>query len=172
MTKQFIATLCILAVVGVGVGVGAQGANEAPVSATVTAELITISVASGSVTYGILPTDTNEDTVSLSQTQVVTNDSNVAVDLEVKSSDAAGGTPWNLAATNEALDEFTHEFAPDGSTWAMFDVNNDIYTSLAGNIAASTGTQDLDLKIKTPSSVSDNTQKTIIVTVLATKYTP
>lgn len=95
----------------------------------------------------------------------MTNDGNVDVNLEVKSSDAIGGTDWNLAATNAALDEFTHEFAPDGSTWVAFSVVNDTYTSLAGPV---TTTQNLDLRIKTPTSVSDNAQKTITVTVLAT----
>lgn len=168
MNKQFIASLCVLAMVGMAVGVGVKADDTGTVGATVTAELITISVTSGSVAYGILSTNTSEDTVSSSQTQVVANGSNVAVDLEVKSSDAIGGTAWNLAATNEALNEFTHEFAPDGSAWETFDVDNNIYTSLAGNIAATTGTQNLNLRIKTPSSVSDNIQKIITVTVLAT----
>ena len=165
--KSLIISVIILVLVGAAVGVSVQGADTANVSATVTAELITISVADGSVAYGILPVNTSEDTVLLGDTQVVTNDGNVDVDLEVRSSDAVGGTEWNLAATNAALNDFTHEFAPDGSTWTTFNVVNATYTSLATNVATSTD-QNLDLRIKTPASVSDNVEKTITVTVLAT----
>ena len=109
--KSSIATIAILALVGLVVGVGVSASkHEASVSATVTAQLITISVSTGDVAYGILPVDTNADTVALNQTQFVTNGGNVNVDLEVKSSDAAGGIPWNLAASTGA-DAFTHEFS-------------------------------------------------------------
>ena len=42
-----------------------------------------------------------------------------------------------------------------------------IAISLAINIA-NEGTQNLDLRINTPASVTDNVQKTITVTILAT----
>jgi len=164
--KSLIASIAIVSVVGAGVFAAAGAADTANVAATVTAELISITVADGSVAYGTLAVSTNADTVTLSQTQVVTNGGNVNVDLDVKSSDAAGGTPWNLVAAVGSLDEFTHEFAPDGSTWASFNVDNDVYTSLATSV---TTTQNLDLRIKTPTSITDGTEKTITITVLATK---
>jgi len=161
--KALIFSIAIVGVLGLVVGVGAGAAPTADVLATVTAELITITVADGSVEYGILPVNT----LKIVQTQVVTNNSNVAVDLNVKSSDAIGGTQWTLATTNAALDEFTHESSPDGSTWTAFNVDNTTVTSLATNVAASGGTQDLDLRIGTPVSVTDNVEKTITVTVQA-----
>ena len=164
--KSLIASIAILGVAGLAIGTGAGAATEASVSATVTAELISVSVADGSVAYGILPVNTSADTVTLTQTQVVTNDSNVAADLDVKSSDAVGGTDWNLVATAGA-DAFTHEFSPDGTNWTTFNVVNATYTSLATNVAAG-DPQNLDLRIGTPTSVSDNDLKTITVTVLAT----
>lgn len=90
--KSTIATIAILALVGLGVGVGASAAPTADVSATVTAELVSITSGDGTVAFGILPVDTNADTVTLGQTQSATNTGNVAVDLEVRSSDAVGGT--------------------------------------------------------------------------------
>ncbi len=169
MTKEFITTILILGMVGMVVGVVVKADTTADVSATVTAELISVSVLDGSVAYGILAVNISEDTVTLNDTQVVTNDSNVLADLGVKSSDAVGGTQWNLAATNAALDDFTHESSPDGSNWTLFNADNSSYTTLGtGNIAASGGTQNLDLRIKTPTSVTDNILKTITVTVLAT----
>ena len=166
MKKQLIGLFMVLGLAAMMVGVGVSAATTATVAATVTAELISVSVADGSVDYGILPISTSTTTVGLGQTQVVTNGSNVPADLDVKSSDAVGGTAWNLAASAGA-DAFTHESAPDGSTWTAFNVDNDTYTSLATNIAAA-GTQNLDLRIGTPTSVSDNVEKTITVTVLAT----
>jgi len=169
--NKLIGSIAILGLVVMLVGVVATADTTAVVSATVTTDLITISVDDGSVAYGILPLNTNQDTTAsgLNDTQVVTNDGNVNVDLEVKSSDAIGGTGWNLAATNASSDEFTHEYSSDGGTgWATFNVDNTTYASLATSIAA-LGTQNLDLRIKTPTSVTDNTEKTITVTVLATK---
>ena len=161
--KSLIASITILGLVGMVVGVVAQGADTDTVTATVTAELITITVTDGSVDYGVLSINTSKEDNS----QVVTNNSNVAVDLEVKSSDAVGGHDWDLAAA-AAADAYTHEFAPDGSSWTTFNVDNNTYASLKTNVAVS-GVQDLDLKIGTPTSVTDNEEKTITVTVLATK---
>ena len=166
--KSTIATVAILALFGLVVGVGAIAATEATVSATVTSQLVAITVADGNVAYGILPVNTNADTVTLGQTQVVTNGGNVNVDLSVKSSDAVGRTNWNLAATNAALNEFTHEFSSNsGVAYTGFNVDNITYISLVAGVIP-TGTQNLDLKIKTPASVTDNAQKAITITVLAT----
>lgn len=174
--KSTIATIAILALIGLGVSMAASAANTANVSATVTAELITIVVADGVVDYGILPISTIKNTTTGTNggadgTQTVTNNSNVIVNLDVKSSDAVGGTQWNLAGSIGA-DAFTHKFCVttcnSSPTWIAFNANNTTYVSLATNIAASSGTQDFDLEIGTPSSVSDNTLKTITVTVLAT----
>ena len=168
MTKQFLASITVLALVGFIVGVSVDAADTADVTATVTAQLISVSVLDGSVAYGILPVNTNQDTVTLIDTQVVTNDGNVDVDLSVKSSDAVGGIAWNLAATNASLDEFTHEFSSDdGGNYAGFNVDNITYASLVTGVSPA-GTQNLDLRIKTPASVTDNALKTITVTVLAT----
>ena len=163
--KSLIASIAILGVAGLAVGTGAGADTTAEVSATVTAELITISVADGSVEYGIVPIDT----LKTVQTQVVTNDGNVNVNLGVKSSDTVGGTDWNLVAAVGSLDEFTHEYAPDGSTWVTFNVDNTTYAPLATNVVAG-GTQNLDLRIKTPTSVTDGAEKTITVTVLVTAF--
>lgn len=164
--NKLIASIAVFSLLAL-VALPAIAATTADVSATVTAQLVAVSVSNGNVAYGVLDVNTNANTVDLSQTQVVTNDGNVDVNLEVKSSDAIGGIDWNLAATNAALDEFTHEFSSNGGgAWTAFSVVNATYTSLAGPV---TTTQNLDLRIKTPTSVSDNVQKTITITVLATE---
>lgn len=171
--KSLIASIAILGVVGLAVGVGTQ-AQEASVAATVTAELITISVADGSVDYGILPISTIEDTTvngNADGTQTVTNNSNVAADLVTRSSDAVGGVNWNLVGSIGA-DAFTHRFCvttcDSTPVWVAFNADNTTNVSMASSVAATSGTQAFDLEIGTPSSVSDNVLKTITVTVLAT----
>ena len=170
--KSTIATIAILALVGLGVGMSAGAATEGTVNATVTAELVSLTVEDGSVSFGILPVNTNADTVTLGQTQSATNTGNVAINIGVRSSDAIGGTEWNLAATNAAENEFTHEFSSDsGSTWTSFAVDNNVNTSFATDVAAGNA-ETLDLRIKTPTSVTDNVEKTITVTALATVFIP
>jgi len=74
--KSLISSIAILGLVGMVVVVGANAATEATVAATVTAQLITISVADGNVDYGILPINATEDTTlngNATGTQTVTN---------------------------------------------------------------------------------------------------
>lgn len=167
--KSTIATIGILGLVGMVAGVGVQSATTAPVTATVTAQLISVSVSDGTVEYGILNTSTSKDTVSSPvQTQTATNNSNVTANLNILSSDAEGGVNWNLAAAAGA-DAFKHEFSVNGgAAWTAFNPDNVTYSSLASSVALS-GTKAFDLKIGTPTSVSDNVLKTITVTVQATE---
>ncbi|KKO02706.1 hypothetical protein LCGC14_0101550 [marine sediment metagenome] len=157
----------ILGLVGMVVGVAVQGATTDDVSATVTAQLVSVSVSDGIVEYGILALNTTEDTVTLVDTQTATNDGNVAADLSIRSSDAVGGTTWELAVS-AGSDAFIHEFSIDaGVSWAAFNVDNVTYSTLVNNVAAS-GNQTFDLKIGTPTASTDNVEKTITVTVQAT----
>jgi len=138
------------------------------VVATVTAQLVAVSVSDGAVAYGTLDLNTNQDTVTLADTQTATNDGNVNVDLGIRSSDAVSGvTDWNLAAS-AGTDEFIHEFSTDsGTTWTGFNVDNATYSNIASGVAAS-GTQDFDLQIGTPTASTDSVEHTVTVTVLAT----
>jgi len=176
--KKIIASITMLSLAGMMVVMGVGAATTGDVSATVTAELVSVSVSDGVVGYGILANSTPEDTTAsgVNNTQVATNAGNVNVDLGIRSSDAVGGTEWNLAGT-AAADVFTHDFCTTGSgspdlcdaspTWNAFNVDNTTYSSLAATVAPS-GTQDFDLRIGTPTSSTDNVEKTITVTVQAT----
>jgi len=163
--KKLIAGISVFALLAFAFPVGA---DEATVTSTVTPELIAISVLDGLVEYGVLPLNTEEDTTStgVSDTQTISNDGNVNIDLDVKSGDATStGTPWNLAAA-KGSDAFTHEFSDDsGSTWITFNVDNVTYTAMSTNVST---TQDMDLRIGTPISSTDTLEHSIAVTVLAT----
>lgn len=149
-------------------------ASTGTVAATVTPQNISVSVSDGSVAYGTLDLNATKDTTSsgVDDTQVATNDGNVAEDFNIRSTDALGGTTWTLAGAAGA-DQYTHAVCTSGSgtpdpcdtsaTWTNMTTN---YTSLATNISSS-GTNKFDLKLGTPTSSSDYVQKTITVTVQA-----
>jgi hypothetical protein len=147
-----------------------QAATTANVSATVTAQLISVTVASGTVAYGTVVLSGTKDTTAsgLNNTQTATNNGNVAEDFSISSSNATGGTQWTISGTAIGSDQYMHKFSVNGgSTWAAMTTSN---TSLASNIAATSGTRTFDLQILTPSSSTDYTQKTITVTVLAAAH--
>lgn len=123
----------------------------------------------GIVDYGGVAIGTNKSTIDLSDTQTVKNDGNVAEDLTIKTSNATGGTGWTLGAS-AGTNIFVHEFytAAIGS-WTKFSAA-DTYsaTPLVTDLAVD-GTQNFDLRLTAPTS-SDPTQKSITVTILATKH--
>lgn len=172
--KSLIATICILGLVGMIVATAVQ-ADTADVTATVTAQLVSVSVSDGSVVYGTMELSTAQSTAlgdddSLDDTQTATNDGNVNVDLSIRSSDAAsGGTLWELAAS-AGSDEFTHEFCTsdcDSSpTWVGFNIDNATYSTIASDVIP-TGSQAFDLRLGTPSFSSDSVEHTVTITVLA-----
>jgi hypothetical protein len=112
---------------------------------------------------------TKDTTASgLNNTQTATNNGNVAEDFSISSSNATGGTQWTISGTAIGSDQYMHKFSINaGSTWTAMTTSN---TSLASNIAATSGTRTFDLQILTPSSSTDYTQKTITVTVLAAAH--
>lgn len=152
----------------------AMAATTGTVAATVTPQNISVSVSDGSVAYGIVDLSTTRDTTSggVNDTQVATNDGNVAEDFNIRSTDATGGTGWTLAGSIDA-DQFVHSFCTTGGgspdpcdatpTWNAMSTS---YSSLAGSVAVSS-TRAFDLKLDTPSSTSDYLQKSITVTIQA-----
>lgn len=176
--KSLIATILILGLVGMVVGVAVQGAGTAPVSATVTPKLLTVSVSDGAVVYGILGAsatkntalynaNTNLNGMTPADTQTATNGSNVPVALNIKSSDAVGGITWELAAA-AGSDAFVHEFkGGDAAAWTQLPVDNVSYATLDANPAAASVA--FDLQITTPTFTTDYVLKTITVTVQVTE---
>ena len=177
--KGLIASIAIVGLVGLVVGVSVKGATEDTVSATVTPKLITVTVTDGSVDYGTLGLDTTKNTALLNdpanlegmtpvQTQTATDGSNVDVALNIKSSDAVGGTNWDLVAATGVQDKFVHKFkGGDATVWTQLPVDNVSYATLAASPAASS--VDFDLQITTPTATTDHVQKIITVTVQVTE---
>jgi|GEM_PF-2547481 len=126
---------------------------------------ISVNVSDGSVAYGVLNSNATTSTVFLGDTQVITNNSTVAVDINVMSSDAVGGTAWNLA-DSAGSDAFVHKFSNNGgSSWTTFPTDHS-YSQLKDALAVD-ATTSLDLWIQAPTASSDYQQKSINVTVQA-----
>lgn len=168
--KSLIATICVLGLVGMVVGVAVKAGTTAPLTATVTPKLITVSVSPGNFNYGILDLNTTKSTLDLSpvRTQTATNGSNVEVRLNIMSSDAVGGTNWVLAATTGVLDQFVHKFKGGdvGEVWTQLPVDHS-YATLDAKPAA--GSVAFDLQITTPTATTDSASKAITVTVQVTE---
>jgi len=140
-----------------------QAATSATVNATVTVQNISVSVSDGTVSYGTLAVNSSQDTTAsgLSDTQTATNDGNIAEDLQIRGQDTGN---WTLAAAAGA-DQYVHQFSTNaGSSWTALTTNN----QLLSDALASSGDQDFDLKITTPTSTSVFTEQTVSVTVVAT----
>lgn len=126
--------------------------------------VVSISLTSdGTVQYGIV--STSKSTIELSDSQTVQNDGNVAVDLNIKSSNATGGTGWTIGA-NPGTNIFVHEYSTNsGSNWTKFTAA-DTYGTLTTGLAAS-ASQIFDLRLTVPTTSSDVVQKSVSVTLQA-----
>lgn len=169
MKNLLVVLLLCASVVLSFVGV-AQGATTGTVTATVTAQNISVSVTSGTVTYGTLASSTSKSTIAtdLNDTQTATNNGNVAEDFTIKGQNSAN---WTLSGT-AGVDTYVHQFCVSSCTTppTNFTALTTSNQSLgAGNVAAS-GTQNFDLRITTPTSSSVTTQQSVDVTVTAAAH--
>ena len=163
--KSLIASILILGVVGMVVGVVAQGADTAPVAATVTPELISVTVDVSSVAYGIVPLSQVDVAPSSDSVITPTNASNVTVKLDIR---GANSTTWTLSNTAVGNKIFMHKFGVGAyTTWTPLD--SIAYASLDASVAANTAGTSFKLRLSTPTATDVYAQESTSVTVLATK---
>lgn len=137
-----------------------------PQITTATAAVYSVSLTSdGTIEYGFVALSTATSTVSTGNTQVAQNDGNTSETLNVKSSNATGGTTWTLASTIGS-NQYKHEFSTTtGSSWVTMSTA-DTYVTAAPSVAVS-GTVNFDFRLTTPSSSTDYQQKSITLTIQA-----
>jgi hypothetical protein len=167
MKKRILAIVAIVALIGLLLPAAVFAAETGPVTCTVSAVLVSVTVTPGTVAYGTVNIGATADTHTLSQTQTATNDGSATENFNIKSSDATGSTQtWTLAGT-QGDHQFTHEVSTDaGSTWPIVMQPAGTYFTLATGIAHS-GTKTFDLRIGMPTSTTDYGAHTITVTVQA-----
>lgn len=162
----------LLVIIGLVIGVVViQAADEASVDIKVTVQNFQLSVADGNVSYGALAVNTTRGTIASEENemQIVTNNGSAAkVNIKGSVSSPAG---WTLAAT-AAANVYVHKFCNDTDSDCETPFTS--YTALTTNYAtlkasvANSGTVDFQLRITTPTSVSDYTEQDVDVTVQAT----
>lgn len=147
-----------------------KAAQTADVTATVTAEGLSVTITSdGVVPYLTLAAAAREDTTTggINDTQTAFNAGNVVEDFNIQGQDSTGsGAGWTLASTTGA-DQYFHEWCIttcDASpSWTATTTG---YTTLSTGIATS-ATQDFDLRIGVPSTTTDYSQQSVDITIQA-----
>ncbi len=165
--KVFFVTFCFLFVLLISAfALKISAATEATITATVTAQNISVTVDDGAVTYGTLGVGTSTNTTSglLNDSQTIVNEGNVTEDFDIRGSNSAN---WTLAGTPDA-NAYTHEFCTtdcDSSpSWLPLTTSNQtIYTSKGVGTSSA-----FDLQLRTPSSTTNYDQQSVNVTVVAT----
>ena len=146
-----------------------HAATTGLVTATVTAQNVSVSVADGTVTYGTVALSGTRDTTSsgVNDSQTATNDGNVAEDLTIKGADT---TAWTISGTAIGANVYMHKFCTatcdTTPTWTPLTTS---YQSLATNVAAA-GTSTFDLQLLAPSSSASYTAQSVDVTVMAAAH--
>jgi len=143
-------------------------ADYSPGQVTIEASAPVYSVeitSSGTISYGFVELGTASSTVGNGYTQTAHNDGNAAEKLNVKSSDASGGTSWTLASSIGS-NQFKHEFSTTtGSTWTTMPDSATYVTAVPS--LSTNGTATFDFRITTPNATSDYQQKSVTITVQA-----
>jgi hypothetical protein len=118
----------------------------------------------GAIQYGFLDLNTSSSTVG-GDTQVAQNSGSLSEKINVRSTNAIGGTSW-LLASSVASDQYTHEFSTTtGSTWVSMPDSATYVT--ADPFVTPSGTTDFDFRLTAPSGTSDFVEKSITITVQA-----
>lgn len=172
--KSLIASICILAMVGMIVGVAVKAGTEATVTATVKVENISVSItANPTIGYGTMGQNATKGTHSgdMNTTIEATNDGNITENFLIRALPDASTPNWIIAldpATNGS-NEYVHMFCKTSCTtpptsYTALTVSNQ---SLATGIVATTGTQTFDLWINTPDPSTSFEQQSVNVIVVA-----
>ena len=170
--KSLTAIICILGMVTLIAGVSHQvRATEGTVTATVTVQNVSLSIADGTVAYGVIPVNTTADTTGAPEdSQTVTNTGNVTQNFLIR---GVNSTNWTLGAT-AGTDVYVHNFCIAGTdtapnlcdatpTWIPLTTANQ---TLVSGIAPFE-TQLFDLQIHTPVDTTWFVKQHVDVTVVA-----
>jgi hypothetical protein len=134
--------------------------------------IVSITVADGTVTYGLVPLSSSQNTTSsgTNDTQEIGNNGTATVTLNIRGQDTA--CPWSISGSPGSA-AYSHLFCKTGSgspdvcdtgpTWTALTTSNQ---TLSTGLAPA-GTFRFDLMIQTPTATSCYSQQTTDVTILA-----
>ena len=118
----------------------------------------------GVIEYGSLYLNVASSTVG-GDTQTAENIGSLSERINVRSSNAIGGTSWLLSSTVDS-DQYTHEFSTTtGSVWS-FMPDSSTYV-LAHPTLNPSGTLDFDFRLTAPDGTTDFVEKSVTITIQA-----
>lgn len=169
MNQKLIIT--VIAFVLLGFTGAIAGDNEATITATVTFQQIALTAEDGIISYGVVAAGGTSDTVTLSDSQTITNTGNVSEDFDIKGlATTTGGTctHWTIKDSGTpGENEYGHSWSINGGTaWTRF---TSTYSEFVSNKDAS-GTATLDLKITMPSKSDCMAAQNVDVSVQASAH--
>jgi uncharacterized protein (TIGR02145 family) len=133
--------------------------------------IISITINDGIISYGTLAAGNSKSTINLSDTQTLTNTSNVVADINIKGFNTS--CPWTLASTT-GNNQYVHNFckATDvscSSPPTNYTALSTSYKTLYNNVAVN-GTRNLDLQIIAPTESSCYNSQSASITIQATEH--
>jgi len=162
--RNLLLSFVLVSVFSLVVALGVRAATEGTVTATVTAQHVSITISDGTVAFGTVSSGSYGDTTDdgVDNTQTATNNGSVSEDFTIKADDTTNWTLESSAGTNQYTLDHCISNCDDSPSWNAISTD---YGTLASGIAAS-NSQDFDLRVGTPTSTTYGEQ-TITVTVLA-----
>lgn len=163
-----ISILCLVLVSGYSFKNSVKAANTDTVTATVTAQNISVSVDNTSIAFGTIGTSSTQDTTSngVDDSSIATNDGNVNEKLNIQ---AGNSTNWTLGSS-AGVEQYTMKMCTancdTSPVWTSLGISP-AYATLVANLAKN-ATQSFDLQVGTPTSTTNYGEQTITVTVQAT----
>lgn len=164
--RALIATIAIVSITAMLVGTVVWGA-ETTVNATVTAELIALSItANSTINYGSVATNANTTSGGLNVSPTIRNDGSVNEDFQLKGTNSANWTLAGSAGNAIYAHKECHATCDATPTWAALTTT---YSANIFSTVAPNGTNDFDLQVIVPTSNAGVTQQSVNVSVQATK---
>jgi hypothetical protein len=136
-----------------------------PQITTSIATVISVSVSDGAISYGIIPANSSKSTCDLNDTQIVTNNGNVAETFNIMGSNS---TNWTLG-TSPGNEIYVHQFSTSSCPWTSGVPLTTSYQTMVTNVVPN-ATTTLNLQITTPTNTNYFTQQNVNVTIQAVQY--
>lgn len=145
----------------------AYASDSAMVVATVVLENISVSVSDGTINYGTLPLNSSANTITLTDTQTITNEGNITIDILIKGQDSANWTLGNSGDTNQYAHHFCNASESDCDTPTTNYLNLTTNNLTLDSGIVPNDEINLDLHITTPTTSTFFTEQNVDVIITA-----
>jgi hypothetical protein len=172
--KQFFSLISLIALVGMAVAGLANAATTDTVTATVSISFASVTLDQDSFSYGTMNTNSASSTITLwGGIGITATNGGSTSDFDIYGANTTGsGTGWTLAANttgNNYMHRFCNDTDNDCATPPTNYTGNELTTSPATLKASvpNAGTVSFQLQLTTPTTPTDVSQQSAVVTVQA-----